>query len=198
MRRYETIFIIRPTITEDEIAGIIEKTTGIIEGDGGSIIKIDKWGLKKLAYLIKKESQGHYVYADFAGIPASVAEIERIFRIDDRVLKYMTLKLADSCDPDAIKEQLAQAEQAAASSVDSVEDSGEGKDKGEDTKQEATASSVDSAEDSDEGKDKEKDTKQEATASSVDSAEDSDEGEAVKEDDAKQETAAPEAEKPVE
>ena len=172
MRRYETIFIIRPTITEDEITGIIEKTTGIIEGDGGSIIKIDKWGLKKLAYLIKKESQGHYVYADFAGIPASVAEIERIFRIDDRVLKYMTVKLADSCDPDAIKEQLAQAEQAAASSADSAEDSDEDKAIKEDTKQEAAASSVDSAKDSDEDK--------------------------AVEEDAKQETAAPEAEEPVE
>jgi len=109
MRRYETIFIVRPNIGEDDIAAITSKTTSIIEGDGGTIIKIDKWGLKKLAYLIKKESQGYYVYVDYAGIPASVAEIERIFRIDDRVLKYLTLKLADSCDPEVIKEELAKA-----------------------------------------------------------------------------------------
>jgi small subunit ribosomal protein S6 len=113
MRRYETIFIIRPTIAEDEITGIIEKVNSIIEADGGTFIKIDKWGLKKLAYLIKKESQGHYVYVDYASISASVAEMERIFRIDDRILKYLTVKLADSCDPDAIKELLAQEEQAA-------------------------------------------------------------------------------------
>jgi small subunit ribosomal protein S6 len=113
MRRYETIFIIRPTIAEDEITGIIEKVNSIIEADGGTFIKIDKWGLKKLAYLIKKESQGHYVYVDYASVSASVAEMERIFRIDDRVLKYLTVKLADSCDPDAIKELLAQEEQAA-------------------------------------------------------------------------------------
>jgi len=165
MRRYETIFIIKTSNTEDEIAGIIEKATAIIEGDGGTIIKIDKWGLKKLAYLIKKESQGYYVYADFAGIPASVAEIERIFRIDDRILKYMTVKLADSCDPDAIKEQLTQAEQAAASSVDSAEDNDEGKAVKEDTKQEAAASSADNVEDKDEDKAVEEDAKQEtATA----------------------------------
>jgi small subunit ribosomal protein S6 len=113
MRRYETIFIIRPTIAEDEITGIIEKVNSIIEADGGTFIKIDKWGLKKLAYLIKKESQGHYVYVDYASVSASVAEMERIFRIDDRILKYLTVKLADSCDPDAIKELLAQEEQAA-------------------------------------------------------------------------------------
>ena len=112
MRRYETIFIARPNVTEDEIEAIAAKTTSIIEGDGGTIIRIDKWGLKKLAYLIKKESQGYYVFADYAGIPASVAEIERVSRIDDRILKYLTVKIADTCDPEAVKEQLAKAEPA--------------------------------------------------------------------------------------
>jgi small subunit ribosomal protein S6 len=122
MRRYETIFIIRPTIAEDEITGIIEKVNSIIEADGGTFIKIDKWGLKKLAYLIKKESQGHYVYVDYASVSASVAEMERIFRIDDRILKYLTVKLADSCDPDAIKELLAQEEQAAEASAEEADE----------------------------------------------------------------------------
>ena len=112
MRRYETIFIVRPNVTEDEIDAVISRTSSVIEGDGGTIIKIDKWGLKKLAYLIKKESQGYYVYIDYAGIPASVAEIERLFRIDDKVLKYLTVKLAESCDPEAAKEELAKAEAA--------------------------------------------------------------------------------------
>jgi small subunit ribosomal protein S6 len=125
MRRYETIFIIRPTIAEDEITGIIEKVNSIIDADGGTFIKVDKWGLKKLAYLIKKESQGHYVYVDYASVSASVAEMERIFRIDDRVLKYLTVKLADSCDPDAIKELLAQEEQAAEASVAEAEEAAE-------------------------------------------------------------------------
>lgn len=115
MRRYETIFIARPNVSEDDIEAVVSKTTAIIEGDGGTIIRIDKWGLKKLAYLIKKESQGYYVYFDFAGVPASVAEIERIFRIDDRILKYLTVKLADTCDPEAAKEELARAESARAS-----------------------------------------------------------------------------------
>ena len=110
MRRYETIFIVRPNVAEDEIDAVINKTSSIIEGDGGSIIKIDKWGLKKLAYLIKKETQGYYVHIDYAAIPASVSELERIFRIDDKVLKYLTVKLDDSCDPEAIKEELANAE----------------------------------------------------------------------------------------
>ena len=115
MRRYETIFIVRPNIAEDEIEAITSKTSSIIEGDGGTIIRINNWGLKKLAYLIKKENQGYYVYVDFASIPASVAEMERIFRIDDRILKYLTIKLSDSCDPEAVKEQPASAEPAATS-----------------------------------------------------------------------------------
>jgi small subunit ribosomal protein S6 len=115
MRRYETIFIVRPNVAEDNIEAITGKATAIIEGDGGSIIRINNWGLKKLAYLINKENQGYYVYLDYAGSPASVSEIERIFRIDDLVLKYLTVKLADSCDPEAIKEQLANAEPVAGS-----------------------------------------------------------------------------------
>ena len=120
MRRYETIFIVRPNIAENEIDAVISRTSSIIEDDGGTIIKVDKWGLKKLAYLIKKENQGYYVYVDYAGIPASVSEIERLFRIDDKILKYLTVKLADSCDPEAAKEELANAESARAS----VEDEG--------------------------------------------------------------------------
>jgi small subunit ribosomal protein S6 len=122
MRRYETIFIVRPNIAEDEIEAITSKATATIESDGGIIFRINNWGLKKLAYLIKKESQGYYVYVDYAGVPASVAEIERIFRIDDRVLKYLTVKLSDSCDPEEVKEQLANAEPEALPDDENIED----------------------------------------------------------------------------
>ncbi|MDA8164844.1 MAG: 30S ribosomal protein S6 [Desulfobacteraceae bacterium] len=93
MRIYETIAIIRPNVAEDGIGGIIDRAKGIIEGDGGSILKVDKWGLRKLAYPIKKEQQGSYLLAEFNGTAAAVAEMERIFKIDDRILKFMTIKL---------------------------------------------------------------------------------------------------------
>ena len=117
MRRYEIIFIVKPNVAEDEIAAITSKATSIIEGDGGTIIRINNWGLKKLAYPIKKETQGYFVHVDYAGFPVSVAEIERIFRIDDHILKYLTVKLADSCDPEAIKEELASLEPVPISDV---------------------------------------------------------------------------------
>ena len=132
MRRYETIFIVRPNAAESDIEAAINKTVSVIEGDGGAIIRIDKWGLKKLAYLIKKESQGYYIYIDYAGIPASVSEIERIFRIDDRILKYLTVKLADTCDPEAAKEELARAESARSEAETEENEDDQSEDQGND------------------------------------------------------------------
>lgn len=100
MRRYETIYVMRPNIGEDAITGIIDKTNGVIENFGGHIVQLDRWGIKKLAYLIKKESQGYYVFSEYAGTPEAVDEIERLFRIDDKILKYMTVKLDDVYDAD--------------------------------------------------------------------------------------------------
>lgn len=109
MRRYETVFIIRPSQSEDEINTIIENTKKIILDEKGSIISLSRWGLKKLAYTIKKENQGQYIYCDFAGTPAAVSEIERKFRIDDAVLKYLTIKLADSITDEEIQKAIDEA-----------------------------------------------------------------------------------------
>lgn len=111
MRRYETIFIIRPNAGEEEINKIIENTQQIILDEKGSIIELNRWGMKKLAYLIKKESLGYYVFCDFAGTPAAVAEIERKFRIDDLVMKYLTIKTADPIKDEEIEKAKMAAEQ---------------------------------------------------------------------------------------
>jgi small subunit ribosomal protein S6 len=102
MRRYETIYILRPTLGEEEINTVIESTNAVLTADDGDIIAIDKWGLRKLAYLIKKESNGYYVFCDYGTDPANVTEMERKFRIDDAVMKYMTLKVADTIDVNGI------------------------------------------------------------------------------------------------
>ncbi|MBC8316534.1 MAG: 30S ribosomal protein S6 [Desulfobulbaceae bacterium] len=105
MRRYETISIIKPALGDEEIGAINQRSISIIEGDGGTILNTDKWGLKTLAYPIKKEQQGYYVYMDFGATPAAVTEMERQFKIDDRILKFMTVKLDDVFDPAAIQAQ---------------------------------------------------------------------------------------------
>ena len=99
MRRYETIVILKPSLGEADNQAGIDRAVGIIENFGGSIIKIDKWGLKKLAYLINKENQGFYVHILYAGLPAGVDEMERVFRIDDNVMKFLTVKLQDVYTP---------------------------------------------------------------------------------------------------
>ncbi|MBW6519868.1 MAG: 30S ribosomal protein S6 [Desulfoarculaceae bacterium] len=104
MRRYETIFILRPNLGEEEINTLIDNTNAIILKEGGTIINLDRWGLRKFAYPIKKESQGTYILCDFATEPAAVFEMERKFRIDDSVLKYMTVKLADDITEEKIEQ----------------------------------------------------------------------------------------------
>jgi small subunit ribosomal protein S6 len=109
MRRYETIFILRPNAGEEEINRVIDNTTQIILNENGTIVQVDRWGIRKLAYLIKKESLGYYVFCDYAGTPAAVAEIERKFRIDDIVMKYMTIKTKATFSEEEIKEAIAEA-----------------------------------------------------------------------------------------
>ena len=104
MRRYETIYILRPNLGEEEINTIIDNANAIILSEGGTIIHLDRWGLRKFAYVIKKETQGVYIHCDYATEPAAILEMERKFRIDDSVLKYMTVKLADDISAEKIEE----------------------------------------------------------------------------------------------
>lgn len=103
MRRYETIYIIRPGASEDDITAIIDRTNGVIEKLGGKIEQLDRWGIRKLAYTINKETKGYYVFSEYAGMPEAVNEIERLFRIDDKVIRYMTVKTQDVFGPKAEK-----------------------------------------------------------------------------------------------
>ncbi len=121
MRRYETIYILRPSLGEAEITTVIENTNKIITEAGGTIIDMNKWGMKKLAYLIKKESQGYYVYCDYATSPEAVTELERKFRIDDSVLKYMTVKLADSISAEGVAAATSEIEQKIAEAKEAEE-----------------------------------------------------------------------------
>jgi small subunit ribosomal protein S6 len=103
MRRYETVYILRPSLGEEQINTIVDNTTKIIQSDNGLIIDSDKWGTKKLAYPIKKETLGYYVFCDFAGTPDAVSEFERKFRIDDSVLRYLTIKTADNITTEEVE-----------------------------------------------------------------------------------------------
>jgi len=106
MNRYETIFISDPDISEEIRKQLFKKTTDLIEKQNGFICLFDEWGNKKLAYQIKKKDRGHYVRIDYCGDGALVNEMERSFRIDDKVLKFMTILLDKDIDLELLKEEL--------------------------------------------------------------------------------------------
>ncbi len=110
MRRYETIFIIDPDLSDEEHPPLFERLTLLFPQLDGLLVEIDKWGTRKLAYEIKKKARGYYVRLDYCGTGALVNEIERFFRIDDRVLKYMTVLIDPEVDIDNVKAEIAQAE----------------------------------------------------------------------------------------
>jgi len=110
MRRYETIFIIDPDLSSDERAPLLVRTKDLIPQQGGLLIKVDEWGSQKLAYEIKKKARGYYVLLDYCGTGALVDEIERLFRIDDRILKYMSVLLEKDVDLEKVKEDIAREE----------------------------------------------------------------------------------------
>jgi len=107
MRRYEMISIFRPGLGEEAVNAIVENTRKIIEDDQGTVISLARWGMKNLAYPIKKEKQGLYYFYEYAATPAAVSEIERKFRIDDGVLKYLTVKMAGDIGAEALAAAIA-------------------------------------------------------------------------------------------
>ncbi|MCL2459482.1 MAG: 30S ribosomal protein S6 [Desulfobulbus sp.] len=139
MRHYETTYILRPNLGEDQCAEIIDRTNAIVTNDGGAIICLDRWGVKRLAYEINRETQGYYVYMNYAAPGKTVDEIERIFRIDDRVLRYLTVKLGDNMNAEAIEaEKQHIAEKAAVRAKAQSENSEDDDFDGEPLEEEAT------------------------------------------------------------
>ncbi len=112
MRRYETIAIIDPDLSDEERDGVLDRLTDLIPKEGGVLIKLDEWGTKKLAYEINKKARGYYLCIDYCGTGNLVDEMERLFRIDDRVLKYMTVLLEKDADIERIKEEMEEESEA--------------------------------------------------------------------------------------
>ncbi|MFO7606773.1 MAG: 30S ribosomal protein S6 [Desulfurivibrionaceae bacterium] len=129
MRRYETIVILKPSLGEAENQAITDRAVEIIEQFDGSIVRIDNWGLRKTAYPIDKETQGYYVYLQYAGLPAAVFEMERVFRIDEKVMKYLTVKLQDVFtalpEDEVVKETESESEAAPEAPEETTEESKE-------------------------------------------------------------------------
>jgi small subunit ribosomal protein S6 len=93
MRIYEEFFIVRTSTPEEEVDALLEQLTAVIAGAGGLVEKTEKWGTRKLAYRINKQSEGSYVLVQFSAGPQAVKEIERRLRVSDAVLKFLTVRI---------------------------------------------------------------------------------------------------------
>lgn len=109
MKRYETIFISDPDLTDEGRAPLFDRVKDLITQHDGFLVKMDLWGARKLAYDIKRKNRGYYTLVDFCGSGELVSEMERFFRIDDRVLKFMSVMLAEKVDLEEIRREMAEA-----------------------------------------------------------------------------------------
>ena len=121
MRRYETIIITDPDLSPEQRDPVLQRVSDVINQGGGFLALTDEWGARKLAYEIKKRARGYYIRFDFCGNGATVNEMERFFRIDDRVLKYMTVLLDKDADIEKIKEEIAATQTDAGKTVEQAE-----------------------------------------------------------------------------
>lgn len=103
MNHYETIFIVDPDTGDDERELILEKVNSAFAQKDGTLLALDHWGVRRLAYEIKKKKQGRFVRLDYCGNGNLVDELERNFRLDHRVLKFMTILIDKNVDVDALK-----------------------------------------------------------------------------------------------
>jgi small subunit ribosomal protein S6 len=110
LNRYEVVAIVKSDLPDEDITAIIDRSQTIITDRKGVIAKLDKWGKRRLAYEINKHKDGFYFLIDFAGDGPIVAEIERNFKIDDRILKFMTVKKEGAVTREGMDEEVAAAE----------------------------------------------------------------------------------------
>ncbi|WLT31388.1 30S ribosomal protein S6 [Geothrix sp. PMB-07] len=96
MRRYETIFIASPTLTDEQADELVKQYEGIIAEQGGELLKTDKWGRKKLAYEVQKFSEGYYTLFEMNAGPDLIHELERRFRNNDAVIKYLSIRMDEA------------------------------------------------------------------------------------------------------
>ena len=92
-RTYESIFIVRPDLTGDAYTAVIDKFKGVLTDQGASIIKVDEWGVRKLAYTVKKQNRGSYVLVIFEAEPKVILEYERRLRLDESIIKFINIHL---------------------------------------------------------------------------------------------------------
>jgi len=92
VNKYEAMYIITPELDEEVRQGVIDKFAGIMTQNGAEIEKTDEWGMRKLAYAIDYKTEGYYVLVNFASAPEFPRELERNFKNDENIIRYMVIR----------------------------------------------------------------------------------------------------------
>jgi small subunit ribosomal protein S6 len=90
---YESIFIVRPSLPDEDTQKLVEKMKGVLEKSGAALLKTENWGKKKLAYEVRRERKGVFVYFYFKSAGNAIEELERSYRLEDSVIKFLTVRL---------------------------------------------------------------------------------------------------------
>jgi small subunit ribosomal protein S6 len=96
MYRYETLFVLHPDVPEAQVRETIDRVRRLIEGMGGQVTEAQDWGMRDLAYLIRKQSRGNYVLVQYGAPPEVVKELERTLKIADEVLRFASVRVQDA------------------------------------------------------------------------------------------------------
>ncbi len=112
MNYYETVFILTPVLSDDQMKEAVEKFKGVLTANGCEIVNEELWGLRKLAYPIQKKSTGFYVLVEFKGEPTIVKKLETAYRRDERVLRFLTFRLDKYAQEYAEKRRRVRAQKA--------------------------------------------------------------------------------------
>ena len=98
MTKYESVLIARQDLGTSQVNNIVSEMSNVISAQGGEVVRVDNWGLKNLAYRIKKNRKGHYVLLNISAPAQAIAEYERLLRVNEDIIRYMTVKVEEFSD----------------------------------------------------------------------------------------------------
>jgi small subunit ribosomal protein S6 len=113
MSKYETIFIAQPELGEEDLKSLTEKVREVITSMNGECSRLEDWGIRKLAYPVKKCMKGRYFYLNFAASSDLISELERRLRLDDKVIRYQSVKLEKDVEAAPAQEEKPVVQEAA-------------------------------------------------------------------------------------
>ena len=93
MNQYETVFILNPVLSEDQVKAAVDKFVGLMKEKDASIINKENWGLKKMAYPIQKKKSGFYNFVEFTAPGEAIAPLEVEFKRDERIMRFLTVRM---------------------------------------------------------------------------------------------------------